>query len=691
MSMTYAGYALTLPNDAFLPILERWWDDTAPELWSFPGYNLEELHYLPVPDRPKQQKAKLNTLYWPSDASRWGIFHSLMDGSTLDSVQAIVGGGGSTLIAEDLIISDTVQDKVITASMFLLAARPVFAYETNSSLVGAGQLYWITLVDKRYYGWMKNLAYTYSPGDSWATLIQNLSTAAGLPSPTVSTISADYSVPDDTRWEGVQRPLPLLLDAACKQVGLRFVIALDGATTKALNYADATVIDEANYTNNADHIYSGGRNTLRNIIGSVPANVVVSFWGDPPGIETVTLATLALSQYSGLSGVSGAYGFVGVDQSDADTSPAHATVATRAATDYYLWLLSLNDVVFRSVRELTLSGLEDHFEWEYVGVHRGRLAEKKSYQASAYEQPVRIKTRIVPLNWSDKNVYGFAAPDVSSVSLIPPFVKITNTSSYYSWQGRKVSSTVAWANSTSTGSSNALPVEIDNLLFQPQPTTPGLVFPDETGTKYGLLPMQIATKVSSTYYMGFVGIGNETWRGVKTMDGGLIVQALGGVGGGTGTFEGTVTTNSAHGSNDFVVQDSGGAATQFFVDTSARTVTIGSPWTTYGTNNLYVDGGVWASQFFVVDPLSPTNYTGIACTHTGGAGRWLDFDSQIKFLTGPGVAVSIVIDSGNFAYYWCSDGTGLRQGQHTTVMGMKFAGGIMWDASGAGGVSGSFP
>lgn len=605
--MTYAGQALTLPTQEYIPLLQRWWDEQAPDLWQHPGYNLEELHYLPVPDRPKQRRARLNVLYWPSGASRWGIFHGLVDGTSLTAIQSATGGTISTPVAANLVLSDP--DSVpITASMYMVAARPVFT-------LGSRQQYWITLVDKRYYAWLKQLTYTFSPGDSWATLIGNLSTAAGLPSPTVSTVAADYGAPDEDRWldalgDPVQRPLPLLLDAACQQVGLRYALALDGATSKALNYTDAAVIDLANYNNNTASVYAGGRNTALNIIGNVPANVSVSFWSATTTATIVnkTLASLALSQYTGLTGVSGAYGFFGMDQEDTVVSPTQANAATQAATDYYLWLLSLNDVVFRSIRTVASSGLEDYIEWEYVPVTFGSIQEKNPLPDTLRRpQPAQIKTRIVPLNWSDKNIYGFAAPSGSSPPPPPPVLPwalLTETSGPSSWQGRYVAiPSGVWGNSSDSGTNDIRPCQMDGATFLPKPTADVLIFDSywsgdiNSGPAY--LPIQAANRVSSVDYPGYVSTSAQLWNGTKTFDNTVIVGVTNGsftvLGSSAAFFNVTGTPFSGVGiSYGGSIGIGGGSAGQAYIQGYGQTVmtmahSVGSIHTAF---QYYITNGV---------------------------------------------------------------------------------------------------
>lgn len=443
--LTYAGSAITPVNEFMLPRIQRWWDVSAPDLWSFPGYALEGLHHLPVPDRPKPQRARLNVLYWPTGASRWGVFHGLVDAAAATAIQTATGGYGSAPIAADLIIEDPIQDgsvisRTVTASMFLLAVRPVF-------VLGDASLYWITLVDRRYYYWLQDPTYTFADGDSWADLLSSLATAAGSPSVGTPSVATDYGAPNFSRWNLIGKPLPLLMDAAAKQVGLRYTITLDGASAAYVSYATAKIAADQIYQDaeESKQIVLGGQNakvltnatgSALSMIGNVPESVVVKFWaasGLPADYdtETVTLSSLSLTGYSGLDGVPDSFGVIMADQEASVTSPTQADYATQATTDYYNWLLSLNDFVVSSIIAFESSGLEDRIEWEYLSPREAPAqlalgATSNSQIDLRQTRPIRLLTRVVPFDWHDNATYGGGPPNGSSPPTISDCIALAS-------------------------------------------------------------------------------------------------------------------------------------------------------------------------------------------------------------------------------------------------------------------------
>jgi len=133
-SMTFSGEPFVQPSPELMVKVGRWWDENAPELWTHPGYSLERLHHLPTPDRPKQSTARLNVLYWPTGAGRWGTFHGLVTGSTLQTLWSELGTDSPTFANFQMFDGEVVvtargvarDSRVVETQMRLLAARPVF-------------------------------------------------------------------------------------------------------------------------------------------------------------------------------------------------------------------------------------------------------------------------------------------------------------------------------------------------------------------------------------------------------------------------------------------------------------------------------------------------------------------------------------------------------------------------------------
>ena len=407
MALTYAGIDLSPLTPAMSQILEQFWIKEAPKLWSTPGWFCNNIDRLPIPDHPKSRPPQFNTLIWPNGASRWAEMVVFVAGGNAQLIENAVGLNSPT--SQPLVISDTTNNVTLSPQMFLVGFQPLY-------IQGAGQYWMMYLVDERYYWWIRDYTYTFNAGtDSWSTLLTALVTATGTSAiPTIPVIPTAYQKPSG-RWVQMGKPIPLILDAAATTVGLRLIRGLDGSLT-FVNAATALTNDENQYTNNQSNLALGGRTTVQEIIGTIPLSVNVSFWGDTDKIETVDLTTLALPAYGSITGVDVATAYVRGDLS-AD-SGGLAAYATQAATDYYGWLLSLNDSVFRSVQNITPTGLEDRLEWEYMpGRQNFKLAEPLPQFIQPFDNEnldrlpwERITTRVVRRDWGDNNQYGDRPP-----------------------------------------------------------------------------------------------------------------------------------------------------------------------------------------------------------------------------------------------------------------------------------------
>lgn len=408
MALTYAGFDIASPTPDLRIMMERWWEMQDVPLWQWPGYGVERLHHLPVPDHPPMERARLNTLVWPTGASRWAVFHGLVGGEAADGIVSAVNAVSPT--GQTLLIRDDVNKTQIAPTMYLAAVRPVFIPGFK------GRLLWVTLVDRRYYWWTAQAAYTeLGSGGTWDTLLSNLVTAAnGGAGATIPSIPSAYGTPNRLRWSNQGKPLPLLIDAAANTVGLRCVAELDGSIA-FLTPAAALALDQTRWDTYKTEVTQGGRNnsyafgpmTAGELIGSIPANVAVSYWGDAQAVHSVSLASLSLPDYNGAAGVAGKYAWV---QGDVDARTSSATYATQAARDYYGWRLSLTECTFRGIVALVGTGLEDRVEWEYApGLwdHAGTPAKDPLDHDLPWQ---RIATRVVRWPLGDNDLWGDRPP-----------------------------------------------------------------------------------------------------------------------------------------------------------------------------------------------------------------------------------------------------------------------------------------
>ena len=455
MSLTFAGIDLLPKTEELSNIIERWISSNRPELFTHQGYSLERMHHVAIPDRPKQEFVRYGTLRWPKGASRYATFHCFLSGpDDIASIQSLINTDSP--VPQNLVFEDDVTGNTVTASMFVLAFNPVFVQD------GKYDLWEIVLVDSRYYFWTRELTYTFTAGDSWATLLSNLVQAASGTTPTVPSIPAAYGSPQPLRWSLANKPLPLIIDAAAKQVGLQLVTTPGSSTISFVNATTAISNSNTQFNTYEGELGIGGKVDVSTICGVVPASVAVAFWGDVATIQTTTLASLSLSQFGSLTGVSNTYGWIQSDFDASASTSAKNNYVTQAATDYYKWALSLVDCTFRGVIPWTPTGMEDCVEWEWMPGQRDYISKKYSIETDTGNDSEgnsfltsarlvddslnarvhsnkslpwnRIATRIIRSDFADRNIYGDRPPPGYSYN-----VKLTgsgtSTGGFTAWSG----------------------------------------------------------------------------------------------------------------------------------------------------------------------------------------------------------------------------------------------------------------
>lgn len=419
MKLQYAGFDFLEPTPQVSDVLDRHRDRTAPPLFSYPGWGSQGLAHLPIPPKPKSRPLRYNVLEWPVGASRWSTFRGLVGSTSLAGILTATAGTTEPVPAAFTITDDDDAETVLfTTDLHCIDVRPLYTGTTGR------ELWDITLVCPRYF-WWKALA-DYTPTDvstTWEDLIDALVFQASGLVPSISTVPAAYGSPWESRWWVPGCPLPLLIDAACSQVGLRCIYRPAG-TVRALDYAAVKTLDDTRWTEHSGSVVQGGRLTDgADVAGNTPENYAVAFPGDKQVITTGTLASLSLAEYTGVVGVPDTYAWIRADL-NADTAGAARTAyASQAAEDYYLWALSPTDATFRGIATFSsnaqiVSGLEDRVEIEYLP-ERFTTVGRPAFGCAPEHSPIppayhlasdRVLTRVVPTDRSDRNIWGDRPP-----------------------------------------------------------------------------------------------------------------------------------------------------------------------------------------------------------------------------------------------------------------------------------------
>jgi hypothetical protein len=186
---------------------------------------------LPVLNWPPPPPVRLNTLWWPTGATRWARGYFLATTSGRDVIVSQVAnekGASASLLG----IGDDENGNPLALKMYMLPPRPMSCTKEGETL------HLIPLVDERYF-WQFAPAVnsggdpiTVTTSTTWQSLIDDLASALGLDEITVElAIEAAYLKPDPTDFTRPWDNAALLLDALAVSIGRRIVAPLrrDGA------------------------------------------------------------------------------------------------------------------------------------------------------------------------------------------------------------------------------------------------------------------------------------------------------------------------------------------------------------------------------------------------------------------------------------------------------------------------------
>jgi len=181
---------------------------------------------VPYPDHPP---IKINQLYWPTGAQRWGIFYGLARQKDLLGIYGLPPRGGAAIDRLTLGISDADQNtyQIDVDGMTLLPPVSIDFVPPGKRSQADG-LYIIPIVDQRYFWqWQSTGDLTITSGTTWASLFGTIATAinAVLALSPIHTFYLTPSIEDLTRDYG---NAAAMLDAMSHSVGHRIVMELNG-------------------------------------------------------------------------------------------------------------------------------------------------------------------------------------------------------------------------------------------------------------------------------------------------------------------------------------------------------------------------------------------------------------------------------------------------------------------------------
>ena len=288
MSITYAGVPLLLedPGHEFQTWLDQvlsledmrlWGDTTATEKakqWQPAGRQGLRLG-LPTVNWPAPPRMKLNSLWWPTGATRWARGLFLCSQDQLTKIQAaadVINGKPATLkLTED-------QDggREIQAEMYLLSPRPVTLYDpTKDDGTDPPQLWLLPMVDARYF-WQWQAVGDLSQVQTWDDLIGEIEdaldiTTEGLTSSDTGSAS-NLGKPDTTELCRSFGNAAEILDATAWSLGARIVYALDDTVIFVRCEDSKTKLKEDNLVQNV-----GGSSIIDRRFNTVQSQYQIAF------------------------------------------------------------------------------------------------------------------------------------------------------------------------------------------------------------------------------------------------------------------------------------------------------------------------------------------------------------------------------------------------------------------------------
>lgn len=312
---------------------------------------------------------RLNTLYWPTGATRWARGFFLATGEAKRKILQRSHDGNTALplkMGED--------GSYIETKLFLLPPRPLSGIVPGKP---DETLWLIPLVDERYWWQFRSTEdLEISEGESeeegvissWDDLFDEIGSAIGVTVEIPTAIPASYKSPDHVEFTRRYENAAMMLDAAALSVGKRIVRRLDG-TVRAESFDDADTVVEENDELSYSVVAGGDIDAV-----ALPAKVLVTFpkWRHyrllqrgqvykvektPDDAETVA-STFKLIRSTFHADYS------------SDTSPPANTsdldaLAQVIADDFYGWFGRQFDKTFAGVHQWQPTGFDDCAVWEF--------------------------------------------------------------------------------------------------------------------------------------------------------------------------------------------------------------------------------------------------------------------------------------------------------------------------------------
>lgn len=399
MSISFAGVDLLLPDPDHE--LQRWIDRNLSledvRLFGAPIEHTEGRWIprrsernkvgLPIPNWSAPPRLVLNSLWWPTGASRWAIGLYFCTEQQLANI--IVGGLDSSSRGQLILREDGGQNRTVNIRMTLLPPRKL-----NDPPDGrAGYL--LPLVDDRYYWQFKDIGnFEVTESTSWEDVLEQLKDELDLSSMPYEAVATAYGKPDQVELTRRHENAAVLLDAVAACIGQRVVRSIQTGIVRLVDANKSDLIMQGNasgwppgvatglgvgqFTEGGALLLAGGAPPQGAIRPHFPAQVKVVFsryqGSDPQADGDVYTVTKEAGLYTSQATIEGTtkvfYDAAAADSPPGGGTPLNladlSTLADKIAEDYYSWLGKLYDVTYHGIRIWEQTGYDD-WSWYFFG------------------------------------------------------------------------------------------------------------------------------------------------------------------------------------------------------------------------------------------------------------------------------------------------------------------------------------
>lgn len=405
MKILYAGQNLLLEDPAcdLQRWVERYLSVNDLRLWGADSLALSDSQRnprrdgaykvsLPQVNWPEPPRLKLNSLWWPSGATRWARGLFMADGDAMQAIQQNLVGGAAELTIDDGDLSATFNH--------ILLLTP---HRLNGSPVD--DLWLLPVVDVRWAWQFKEVTLSEAQVSTWGNLMLYLSAALGV-SAYYGAADAAYLAPNPKEFTRAGANPAALLEAAVWSTGRRVSVwndneAAQGVSISILSPADST--EGETFNDYSDGLIAGGAFGLRY---TAPEKVTVYFpRNKTPGNEDAVYPVSVTAASSGypydtMTGTAKIF----YDTAAAEFLPSSGTpendaelqaLAEKTAADYYSYLRAdyAYDFTFAGIKNWYFSGFMDYW-WAHLGVQEPGGAYQLHTRVAALPDGVGVSEQL---------------------------------------------------------------------------------------------------------------------------------------------------------------------------------------------------------------------------------------------------------------------------------------------------------